>query len=117
MGIKWKTVEAVPERPKTRQIPDYYICDKCGRTADEPWPPWIPVIVQAGEHAEEGSQIATRLYCDDCSPVILEALVTLGFGTHYHGSTNFLEDPCVGANAYDDCPTRQKNRFGDDEDD
>lgn len=113
MPVKYKMLpRPVPVREVMVQTVVGYKCDGCGVEDDHPWPPWIPIKVEAGPPGEEGHQIVEQVFCDECDVAVLDALIALGFGTHYHGSTNFLEDPCVGENVYEDCPNRQHDRYG-----
>jgi hypothetical protein len=113
----------VPARTIERERVVAYVCDNCGnREETEPdgFPEsgmWFPVRVEAGDSGEEGHQIVERIFCDECFPIITGALVEMGFGTHYHGSTNFLEvEDCPGYKvSMNDCPTLQRSRYGDEE--
>lgn len=113
MGYKYEMREkpVLPSRQMKVKTVVSITCDGCGRDDHEEWEWMIPISVEAGERGEEGNQIVEKVYCDECCDPVLEALIALGFSTHYHGSTNFLEDPCV-EHAYANCPTRQRARYG-----
>lgn len=113
MGVIREKKLEVQRTPREVWTQVGFICDGCGKRDDDPWPPWIPIKVEAGESGEEGNQIVEKIFCDECDATVLGALIKLGFCTHYHGSTNFLEDDsCPGFEHYDECPTHQRDRYG-----
>lgn len=91
--------------PWDRQEDESHICSipKCGRTAeDEGWPflIYITVVTSPGE---EGYAEVTQALCQRHYEQVAGALIRLGFGSHNHHGTNFLDDG-VTCGGYATCP-------------
>ena len=119
MPIIYEKVELLPREPRVVGLPVRYVCDGRDCTEVDDFGPngyaspyWIPIEVHAGEPQEEGWAVAKKIFCETCAIGILDHLIDLGFGVHYHGSTNLLEP-----NYCDDpCPTPEWGPYEDPED-
>lgn len=49
-------------------------CDSCGAVEENPYPPYIPITISAGERGEEGWTLRRGHFCDECAPSVLQAL-------------------------------------------
>ena len=81
-------------------------CAVCGKTDQENRDGFggglidFQVIVHAGE---EGASYVTRFFCDEHMQDVGDVLVKLGFGSHHHGSTTFVEADTSECGGYGEC--------------
>lgn len=50
----------------------YTKCDGCGQQETDPWPPYIPLQLTAGERGEEGWTVRSGDFCQQCAQDVLE---------------------------------------------
>lgn len=81
-------------------------CAACGKTdrenRDEGFGDLIDFRMLVHE-GEEGFSDVTRFFCDADLGWIAQVLVELGFGSHHHGSTTFVEADTSECGGYGEC--------------
>lgn len=103
---------------KLNTPPPPHICAWCGMTdednEDAGFGPLVDITVETAR-GEEGHAHVVKYACYEHLETVTAELVALGFGHHYHGSTNFLEPPnCPGTEHYGECPTPSYERSNQD---
>jgi hypothetical protein len=112
----------IPERIEVAHFVVARICDGCGerqeanedRTFDDQ--NWMPFGVECGDDwTTEGYCRVERLFCDACVESVAETLIRIGFTSHAHGTSNWLEDlSCPGFHDPDACPQPEAMEEEDD---
>jgi hypothetical protein len=94
-------------------------CMRCGKSEAETDEEWLTDIMVEVAVGEEGYSREMRYVCQDDMVGVLEALIKIGFSSHYHGSIVFLEDVSCPASGHTlpvgECLTPSKGPYEEDD--